>query len=200
MLSVMTTLVSDSDFEDAYSQVQTCTLLTREKSEILWICTDARRHLPGEVWECGVYRGGSAFLLSKAKGKQQTLRLFDTFTGLPLAEEIDFHQAGEFSADIDEALKWFPRNGIRLHQGLIPLTMKGLNAPIAIAHLDLDLYRSTADAIDAIWPLLLPGGCLVIDDYAWDQCPGVTKAVNERFSPEQLRFRGLPQVVVEKPC
>ena len=47
------------------------------------------------------------------------------------------------------------------------------NAPIdriALLRLDGDLYESTIEALDALYPRLSPGGFCIIDDYALEGC------------------------------
>ena len=51
---------------------------------------------------------------------------------------------------------------------------------IALLRLDTDWYESTKHELEYLYPLLAPGGILIIDDYGhWDGC---RKAVDEYFS------------------
>jgi O-methyltransferase len=160
----------------------------------LWIlkcfCLQTRT-LPGEVWETGVYQGGSALFLkrllqaSAPAANQVSLRLFDTFTGLPQPDAArDLHHKGDFSdTTLEEVRRLVGVNDfIRYHPGLVPDTFAGLErARIRLAHIDLDLYRGTQSALAFIYPRLVPGGIIVCDDYGFMSCPGARRAVDEFF-------------------
>ena len=79
---------------------------------VMALC-DAIRHLhrcqvPGDIVECGVWRGGSvmaaAFALLDLGSTERTLHLFDTFEGMPLPTEPDVDHHGRSAAE------WFPHN------------------------------------------------------------------------------------------
>lgn len=127
----------------------------------------------GEIWECGVYKGGTAMALS---GFNRPLRLFDTFEGMPEVSEHDnFHKKGDFKVD---SIPNIPKADI--HKGWIPDTFKGLeNSKIGFAHIDVDIYQSVKDCIEFIEPRLVKGGIMVFDDYGFRTCKGAKKAVDE---------------------
>src|ERR1700736_2432942 len=50
---------------------------------------DSCRQVPGCVVECGVWRGGMSAGLADVLGPDREYFLFDSFEGLPPAEEID---------------------------------------------------------------------------------------------------------------
>ena len=139
----------------------------------------------GEVWECGVYRGGSAFVLQQSTAK--LVRLFDSWEGLPAPSQQDGERffEGEFS-DVDfECIQSFFGNkpNVRIHRGFIPGSFAGLEeSVISFAHIDLDLYQSYIDALEFIYPRLAIGGVIVFDDYGHPQCEGATRAVDEFFA------------------
>src|SRR5688572_5652526 len=67
------------EFADALALTEGLTLVPADRLYVLWT---AMRNAPaGEVWECGVYQGGTARMLRSMT--YECLRLFDTFTGLP---------------------------------------------------------------------------------------------------------------------
>ena len=52
---------------------------------------------------------------------------------------------------------------------------------LAVARLDGDMYESTMDAIEALYPKLQPGGFLIMDDYgAVPACKQATEDYRER--------------------
>jgi hypothetical protein len=65
----------------------------------------------------------------------------------------------------------------------IPGTMPG---KIALLRLDTDWYESTAHELKYLYPLLVPGGVIIIDDYGhWE---GARKAVDEYIENEKLQL------------
>jgi O-methyltransferase len=150
----------------------------------LWEVAQKCAHLDGEFWECGVFKGASAYIIQEAVAnalqenfcKWPTLRLFDTFAGLPNAGT----DTGRFAASMEHAqqlLESYPGR-VEFLCGTVPETFQGLGqAKIAFAHLDLDLYPGTLAAMNFIWPRLVPGGFMVIDDYKTGEWPGVDQAV-----------------------
>jgi predicted O-methyltransferase YrrM len=146
----------------------------------------ARAPQAGEFWEVGVHRGLSATVLAQmAPG---VLRLFDTFAGRPEAGPEDHPCSTSRFADTSLAfvrrrvLEAQPDAQIVYHVGTVPETFAGTeDAQVAFAYVDLDLYAPTRAAIAWIWPRLVPGGILLVDDCCGTICasawPGVAKAV-----------------------
>lgn len=161
--------------------------------------------VPGEFWECGVYRGYTSKLLAGLLRENQprTLRLFDTFHGRPpigpkdgTVGHSDFN-GGKLEQEVRLAV---PDEFASIHKGLIPETFKGLeDSKIAFAFVDLDLYQSTKDALEFILPRLQKGGLVVIHDYNESRCwPGVKIAVDELVSPNyRLSIQGEYAIVEE---
>jgi len=166
-----------------------------------------RSNIPGDIVECGVWRGGSmmpAALTLLAEGcSSRILHLFDTFEGMPPPTIMDrAAESGELaSVLLDEADRssniWayasieevrrnlaslgYPRGNIRLIQGNVQDTVPA-EAPttIAILRLDTDWYESTKHELQHLYPRLSNGGVLIIDDYGyWD---GARRAVDEYIS------------------
>ena len=58
-----------------------------DRKYLLWqLVTQCARAIPGDAAECGVYRGGSAYVLARALREAGTglkLHLFDSFSGMP---------------------------------------------------------------------------------------------------------------------
>jgi O-methyltransferase len=148
------------------------------------LVTQASR-LPGEVWECGVYRGGTAMLLANRLATSgRTLRLFDTFEGMPETDATrDLHKAGDFSdTSLESVQSRVKGDGVHFHKGLIPDTFRGLESSrIAFAHVDVDIYISVRACCEFIFPRLCIGGFMVFDDYGAPTCPGARAAVDEFF-------------------
>ena len=169
------------------------------------------RDIAGEIWEAGVFQGGSALFLKRLLAGEQatgqptwTLRLFDTFAGLPRSRPgVDWHRQGEFAnTSLEEVISLVGRERqIDYRQGLVPATFLGLEGSvIRMAHVDLDLYEGTRDACAFVYPRLAPGAVMVIDDYGFITCPGVRRAVDEYFAdkPECPQILLTGQAVIHR--
>lgn len=146
------------------------TLVSEDRLKVLYqLCKVTK----GEIWECGVYKGGTANALA---GFNRILRLFDTFEGIPEVSIYDtIHKKGDFKVDkipIIEVAK--------IYKGLIPNTFKGLeDCKIGFAHIDVDIYQSVLDCCEFIVPRL--DGIIVFDDYGFESCLGAKRACDEFF-------------------
>jgi O-methyltransferase len=83
--------------------------------------------------------------------------------------------------------------GARVYRGWIPEVFA--QAPIerlCLAHVDVDLYQPTRDALAFFYPLLEPGGVLICDDYGFATCPGVREAMEEYMADKPERVIHLP--------
>jgi predicted O-methyltransferase YrrM len=119
----------------------------------------------GHLLEFGVYKGGSINVIARHNPKR-TVHGFDSFHGLP----HDWHgwraTRGTFSLN-----GRFPRvrSNVELHAGLfdetLPTWLERNPGPIALAHIDCDLYSSAKTVLDLIGPRIGPGTVLVFDEY-----------------------------------
>jgi O-methyltransferase len=140
--------------------------------------------VPGDLIECGVWRGGACILmravLAAYGDDRRNVWLADSFQGVPRSDP-DNYQAdkgirAEFAAGIlgvseAEVEANFVRYGllddrVRFLPGWFKDTLR--DAPIdriAVLRLDGDLYESTIQALDALYPRLSSGGFCIVDDY-----------------------------------
>jgi O-methyltransferase len=165
----------------------------------------ALKRTPGDVAECGVYKGGTAFLFAEAlRGSGRRLCLFDTFEGMPETNpREDLHRQGAFSDTSLTGVKNYLAafDDVEYYPGLIPASL----APVAgrsfcYAHIDLDLYDAILSASAFFYPRVPAGGFIVYDDYGAGDCPGARKAVDEFYAdkPEELLVLHTGQCVVLK--
>lgn len=147
--------------------------------------------LAGEVWELGVYQGGTAAfmrnLLIRYFGPDAPMfRMFDTFAGMPPGNpELDWHVEGDFNDTSLPAVRTLVGADpfLEFRPGLIPDTFAGLDgATLRFAHIDLDLHSSILASIAFAYPRLVRGGVLLFDDYGFVSCPGARQAVDEFFA------------------
>ncbi len=194
------------EFGSIISMVSPYSLVSPDRVWILYTLALQARHLAGDFWECGVYKGGTAMMLAKvmADTSGKRLCLFDTFEGMPETDpDRDYHRKGDFSDTSLNAVRARVGNAANIvyHSGFIPDTFQGLeNEQIAIAHVDVDIYQSVLDCCNFIYPRLVGGGFFVFDDYGFPSCPGARLAVDSFFADKRECPLVLPtgQAVVVK--
>lgn len=156
-------------------------------------------NVPGDIVECGVWRGGSMMVAALALlelGQTRTLHLFDTFAGMTPSGPEDGDDAtgvlppGAIAVGVDEVRfnllsTGYPASSVRLVVGPVDQTLPA-QAPqsIALLRLDTDWYASTLHELRTLYPLLSPGGVLIVDDYGhWR---GSRRAVDEFFAGQNV--------------
>ena len=177
------------EFGPLYKKIKPYTIVSADRCWVLFRIALQAIHLNGEIWECGIYKGGTALLLaniiSKKAEEKITLRLFDTFEGMPLTDiNNDIHKKGDFSeTSYDQIVNLMGnKTFIKFHKGNIPNTFIGLeNSRISLAHIDVDIYESIYSCCNFIYDRLCTGGFIIFDDYGHPTCPGARKAVDNFF-------------------
>lgn len=176
------------EFKTLYQKTKDSSLVPASKCHFLYSLAKQALSRDGEIWECGVYKGGTAALLNSLIQKhapETPLRLFDTFEGMPETDnDKDRHQKGDFNDTSLEKVKALVGDdkNVTYYKGLIPETFKGLDSKkIALAHIDVDIFTAIKDCCEFILPRLLSGGIIIFDDYGVPSCPGARKAVDEFF-------------------
>ena len=147
-----------------------------------------RDNVRGDLIETGVWRGGVCILMRAilaAHGvKDRKVFVADSFEGLPkpdpatfAADSGDTHYIHSFlSVSQQEVEKNFRRYGLLDDQvvflkGWFKDTLPG--APIqlvSLMRLDGDMYSSTMDALQNLYPKLSVGGFCIIDDFSLPAC------------------------------
>ena len=73
-----------------------------------------------------------------------------------------------------------PTPGVEFVQGRVENTLPAAAPPeIAVLRLDTDWYESTRHELEHLYPRLVDGGVLIVDDYGYWQ--GARQAVDEYF-------------------
>lgn len=172
-----------------------------------------RLAIPGDIVECGVWRGGNMMMVKDARREsplQRRVWLYDTFSGMSEPTILDVSFKGKdarsqyMKAKREEYTDWcyapledvqcsFASFGLleadlRFVKGKVEETLtvpEHLPDEIALLRLDTDFYESTMAELKILYPLLAPGGVLIIDDYGtWK---GAKTAVDEYFA-DKLPF------------
>jgi O-methyltransferase len=143
--------------------------------------------VPGDLIEAGVWRGGACiFMKANLVARGDTTRVVwvaDSFQGLPAPNTVlfpadsgdDLHTRGGLSVGADQVRHNFERYGVMDErvQFLVGWFKETLpSAPIeslSIMRLDGDMYESTWQAIEALYPKLSPGGFCIVDDFGSHQ-------------------------------
>lgn len=170
------------------------------------------RGIPGSIVECGVWKGGSSMAAAECLHSLgdigRDIYLYDTFEGMSEPTEFDKEINSGKSAEemmassTREDLVWayssldevrsnlskikYPQEKIHFIKGKVEDTIPAtIPSQISLLRLDTDWYESTKHELENLFPLLSPGGVLIIDDYGhWD---GARRAVDEYFSAADRR-------------
>jgi hypothetical protein len=171
-----------------------------------------KNNILGDYVECGVWKGGNLILLSglqESIGANRTIYGFDTFSGITTPTNGDADYCGNLAGEkmlsespidggdsihclasralVNSILEDNGAKNIKLIEGDVATTLresKNLPNNIAILRLDTDWYESTKVELETLYPLLEPGGVLIIDDYGhWS---GARKAVDEYFEGTEV--------------
>jgi O-methyltransferase len=140
--------------------------------------------IPGDLVECGVWRGGAGILmravLAAYGDETRCVWLADSFAGVPPPDAAKYKADNGVRLDRFAFILAVPETEVRANfqrYGLLDDRVRFLpgwfkdtlpDAPIdriAVLRLDGDLYESTIQALDALYPRLSPGGFCIIDDY-----------------------------------
>lgn len=170
--------------------------------------------LEGRFIEAGCALGGSAILIASLKSVERPFSIYDVFGMIPPPTKEDTPEVHDRYRTILEGkskgiggdqyygyrenlyevvhsnLEDFGINckeqAVSLIRGLIQKTMK-INGPVAFAHIDVDWYSPVMTCLQSIFPNLVVGGSIILDDYHdWGGC---RKAVD-------LYLRGIRKQVV----
>lgn len=135
--------------------------------------------------EVGVYRGGTAWHLSRiAERRRVPIFLYDTFSGIPYKEGLDEHAPGDFDdTSAEEVRKAIPYATVV--EGLFPDSIVPMPA-ISFAHIDCDQYRAIVESVRALGPMMVPGGIMVFDDFGL--LDSATKAVCDLFPVNMINL------------
>lgn len=152
---------------------------------------DYALQLPGDVIECGIFRGATSILMAKLmdiRRSDKKLFLFDSFQGLPEPDrQVDASlrfQKGAWAASRSEVEALLARYKVLqrcvVHEGWFSETLPMLKADqqFCFAYIDADLYASTVDCLKHVWKRMSPNSVAVFDDYHHPS-GGVRKALEE---------------------
>lgn len=203
-----------NEFEvGAFAKVRPYTMTTPERVVTLLRSVEyiIDRNIPGAFVECGVYKGGSmmaiALALLRLNVYARELYLYDTFSGMaePGPEDerwahdtwkskrqSDYYNAWAYGGTVEQVKKNLLSTGynneehIKMVAGKVEDTIPGvIPDKIALLRLDTDFYESTRHELEYLFPKLVSGGILIIDDYWAFQ--GSKKATQEYLKKNDIQ-------------
>jgi O-methyltransferase len=160
--------------------------------------------VPGDIVECGVWRGGSsmaaAMALQNSGETSRKIFLYDTFAGMPMPDDVDVDSEGVSAlgkwgrlqsndhnqwcyASIEEVRSnmmstGYPPDRIVLVKGLVQETIPDIiPETISLLRLDTDWYDSYRHEMVHLFPRVAERGVVIFDDYGHWQ--GARRAVDE---------------------
>jgi predicted O-methyltransferase YrrM len=168
------------------------------------------RQVPGEIAECGVYRGQSLipmaiYVRQQAIGKR--IYGFDSFEGFAPSVVDDLQLGGtndewkqpgvmsETSLErVAAKVEAFGLQNVTLVKGYFETTFPAhSNLRFSFVHLDCDAYAAYQECLAFFYPRLGAGGIVSFDEYNDPPWPGCNKAVDEFLTgkPEKLQVINL---------
>jgi hypothetical protein len=165
-------------------------------------CAIENANLAGLFIEAGCALGGSTVLIASAKSEERPLYVYDVFEMIPAPTEEDppnVHDRYQTIAKgksagirgdkyygyldnlydiVQSNLNRFgvncQKHFVFLIKGLVQDTMI-LEQPVAFAHIDVDWYDPVLTSLNRIFPNLVVGGSIILDDYHdWGGCKKAT--------------------------
>lgn len=206
----------NNEFKEILANVKDYTMVSVERlysnyNASLYI---SKNNIAGSIVECGVWKGGSSMMmlntLKNRKDESRDVYLYDTYEGMSEPTEFDkktgsttlaMEKWKEMSQEeynewcyssIEEVQKNVKSVGYDLSkvhfikgkvEDTIPAT---LPEKISILRLDTDWYESTKHEMVHLFPRLVSGGVLIIDDYgSWE---GARKAIDEYIEHNSIKI------------
>jgi O-methyltransferase len=139
----------------------------------------------GDFIETGIWRGGACIfmrgILRAYNIIDRTVWCADSFEGFPESTRFDDNtlasqpEQAYLAVPLHDVMHNFEQYGlldgqVRFLPGWFRETLPGPVKQLAVLRLDSDLYDSTMDAIEPLYPLLSPGGFCIVDDWNVPMC------------------------------
>jgi O-methyltransferase len=172
--------------------------LKRMNNLCFCVRTVLKEGIQGDFIETGVWRGGACILmrgiLAAYEVTDRKVFVADSFRGLPRPNEADYpadsgdrhHEQSFLAVSRQQVEDNFRRyelldSQVVFLEGWFKDTLPNLpSTQLAVIRLDGDMYESTTDALRNLYPLLVPGGFCIIDDYFLVNCHKAVHDYRER--------------------
>jgi hypothetical protein len=168
-------------------------------------------NIPGSIIECGIFKGISLIRFASFRNlgisKSKKIIGFDIFGKFPKTNfdedkkmrEKFIKDSGSIGISKQELMKVLKRKKldqkIELIKGNVVQTIpnyvkKHPKLKISLLNLDTDVYEPAVTILEYLYPKIVKGGILILDDYG--VFPGETKAVNEYFKGKNIKIKKFP--------
>ena len=167
-------------------------------------------NLPGQIVECGVFKGASFIRLAAFREileGQASRKLvgFDAFGKFPLPEgETDQKFVQDFESSAGEGISEEELESVLRYKQVSNYALVAVNIletlpeychahpelKIALLHIDVDVYDATLCILENLFGRIVPGGVLMLDDYA--TIDGETRAVDAFITGTDYKIEKLP--------
>ena len=185
--------VNDEDFRLTLSKIKGKSLVDFHCLYELWSLAGQLTKIPGDVIEVGTWKGGSACLIARRFAQEKidvTNYLCDTFAGVVKAGEKDtFYKNGEHADSSVEEVEALAetlevRDSIKILKGVFPdeTGTELEDKKFRLCHIDVDTYQGSKQVTEWVWDRLSTGGVIVYDDCGSQNCPGVSRFINEQIN------------------
>jgi O-methyltransferase len=203
----------EKEYIDIIKSVKPYTMTSHERLYQLIYCVKyvIENNIPGDLVECGVWRGGSILTMIKTlqslKVSDRKLQLFDTFssddifeTKSAVAEDTPFQGSLEeikessgmdFSVDLDDVKRvmretGYPFENVVFNVGRVEETIPQSQIDrISLLRLDTDWYDSTKFQLEELYDKVVPNGVVIFDDYGFWK--GHKKAADEFLEKRNIK-------------
>lgn len=204
------------EFISFYEKAKPYTMTSIERMYAAYSAVDyvVKANVPGDIVECGVWRGGSSMIMAlhllKLKNTEKQMYLYDTFEGMSVPLEGEKSLFGEDAMNswkenqTENVNEWcyapiedvqanlystgYPKDKLHFIKGKVEETIPGvLPQAISVLRLDTDWFESTYHELIHLFPLLSKNGVLIIDDYGhWE---GARGAVDKYLKEKNISIR-----------
>jgi hypothetical protein len=170
------------------------------------------RDLPGAIVECGVYKGASLARFagfrdlfgSAFSNKIIGFDIFGEFPETKFNDDLKYREkfinaGGSSSISVEQLMEVLKSKGVEknveLVKGDITKTIpeyieKNPHLKISLLNLDTDIYEPAVTILEYLYPRIVNGGILIVDDYG--TFPGETKAVDDYFKNKNVQIKKFP--------
>ncbi len=197
-----------------YKKCKNFTMTSLQRMNALYKATEyvIKNKIPGDIVECGVWKGGSMMLTSlillKSNEINRKIYLYDTYEGMskPTDHDVSFdnikaqNNKNKFKK---EKIQWvfapleevkqnlystgYPKENLIFIKGKVENTIPGtIPNKISILRLDTDWYESTYHELNHLFPLLSENGILIIDDYGYWK--GAKEATDKYIKENKIKI------------
>jgi hypothetical protein len=188
----------------------------------LWEAFKMVQDLPGSIVELGVFRGQSVLLFAKfmelmnPNDRSCSVIGFDNFRGFTDLHEKDGApdervnksvggwNSSAYYDELKALIHLFDFDRFVGHKARIELVEGNIQETvpeyvkrnpglcIRLLNLDADMYDPTFVGLQFLYDLVLPGGVILLDEFAFKEFPGETEAVRAFFGKNMPKIRKFP--------